>query len=132
VPANWRTHPNDSAATRAAITCVGPDEQPCQLRLAAGVDRTAVPDPGRLGGGLLPGLGTSSCRQVGGTTGIRIEGGAAAGEAAAVTEWMCGGVQYQQVAMPARMLLMVARTSDGPTVAAVVRTLRRDPGYVVT
>jgi hypothetical protein len=131
VPATWRTHPNDSTATRATITCVGPDEQPCQLRLAAGVDRTAVPDPGRLGGGLLPGLDPNSCREMGATTGIRVEGGAAEGEAAALTEWACGNVHYQQVAMPTRMLLVVARTSDGPAVSAAVRTLRLDPAYVV-
>jgi hypothetical protein len=118
VPSTW--HASSSSGT-ADVTCVGAPEQPCQLRLAAAGTRNPSPAPDVLGGGVLAGFGGSGCRRVG--TGTPTD-------AATTTRWQCGGESYEQVTLPARALVAVAFAPDGPTVSAVVRTLRADPSYV--
>lgn len=118
VPSTW--HASGSYGT-ADVTCVGPPEQPCQLRLAAAGEAQPSPAPEVLGGGVLAGFGGSSCRRVGTGTPIGV---------ATTTRWQCGDESYEQVTLPARALLAVAFAPDGPTVSAVVRTLRADTSYV--
>ena len=58
--------------------------------------------------------------------GIGVGTGTSGPQVASVTRWECGHESYEQVSLPARGLLAVAFAPDGPTVSAVVRTLRAD------
>jgi hypothetical protein len=127
VPSTWAARPY-GVSSGATATCVGTDEQPCLLRLAAGLDAAAPPDPGVLGGTVLPGLASSTCRRAGDGTRLDVGDGAAT-----LATWACGAQTYQQATLPARMLLAVAWTGPdtaGQTALAVVRTLRRDASHV--
>jgi len=125
VPSTW--HASASTGTAPVnVTCVGPAEQPCQLRLAAA---TGTPPPAGadvLGGGLLAGFSTGGCRRVGAGAQLGVGTGTSGPQVASVTRWECGHESYEQVSLPARGLLAVAFAPDGPTVSAVVRTLRAD------
>jgi hypothetical protein len=127
VPSTWSARAYGSSKG-ADVTCVGTDEQPCLLRLAAGLDAAAPPEPGVLGGGVLPGLTSSSCRRAGDGTRLDVGDGVAT-----LAPWACGTQTYQQATLPGRMLLAVAWTgpgSAGPTALAVARTLRPDTSFV--
>jgi hypothetical protein len=124
VPSTWRARPA-GAVTSADVSCVGTDEQPCLLRLAAGLDASAPPRFGVLGGGVLPGFSAGGCRQAG--RGSELDVG---DDTAPLFGWTCGSERYEQVTLQPRMLLAVARTGGGPIAPAVLRTLRRDPTYV--
>ncbi len=127
VPSTWAARPY-GVSSGATATCVGTDEQPCLLRLAAGLDAAAPPDPGLLGGTVLRGLASCTCRRAGDGSRLDVGDGAAT-----LATWACGAQTYQQATLPARMLLAVAWTGPdtaGQTALAVVRTLRRDASHV--
>ncbi len=122
VPSTWAAG-GGPPATNADALCVGTREQPCLLRLVAGLDAGAPPDPRVLGAGLLPGFGRT-CQQAGDASELPV--GTSSGK---ILLWTCGKERYEQVVVHQDLLVVVAHTSADPAVAAVVRTLELDTAY---
>jgi hypothetical protein len=123
VPSTWTADPQPGR-TSAVVVCMGPAEQPCLLKLAAGLDADTPPEPTVLGAGLLPEFGTA-CRRVGDASELTV-----GTHSAATLGWRCGQATYQQVLVREDLLVVVAHTSADPAVPEVVRALQVDTGYV--